>query len=82
VKRLTLKAVNDAIKQAGMNDVTLYQGRGYLYFFGDGVVDQSYSVMVCRLNHLTLERWLDEAREATTPAPTLEWMLPRSRRAK
>lgn len=60
---LTLKAVNKAIAARGIK-AELYQADGYLYFYGDDV-DLAYttSVAVCRLNHLTLERWMQELDE-------------------
>ena len=58
---LTLKAVNKAIAARGIK-AEIVQGDGYLYFFGDDVeLADSTSVWgVCRLNHLSLERWMVE----------------------
>jgi hypothetical protein len=57
---LTLKAVNKAIAARGIK-AELVQGNGYLWFFGADVeYAQTTSVSVCRLNHLTLERWMSE----------------------
>jgi len=57
---LTLKAVNKAIAARGIK-AELIQGDGYLYFVGDDVeYAHTTSVSVCRLNHLTLERWMQE----------------------
>lgn len=61
-KRLTLASVNKTIGAEGI-DAELVQGEGYLYFIGPDVeYAKSTSVMVARLNHLTLERWLEEAK--------------------
>lgn len=61
-KRLTLASVNKKIGAEGI-DAELVQGEGYLYFIGPDVeYAKSTSVMVARLNHLTLERWLEEAK--------------------
>lgn len=59
--RLTLKAVNKAIAARGIK-AELVQGKDYLYFFGDDVeLAESTSVWgVCRLNHLSLDRWMVE----------------------
>lgn len=55
---LTIKGVNKAIAARGIK-AEICQGDGYLYFFGDDVeLAYSTSVAVCRLNHLTLERWM------------------------
>ena len=57
---LTLKAVNKAIAARGIK-AELVQGDGYLWFSGDDVeFAYTTSVAVCRLNHLTLERWMQE----------------------
>jgi len=43
------------------------QGAGYLYFTdGESSAWYSSSVPVCRLNHLTLEQWLDNHRDLAT----------------
>ena len=60
--RLTFARVNAALKAAGI-DAELVQGDGYLYFAGPAVeFASSTSVAVCRLNHLSIESWLYEAR--------------------
>lgn len=57
---LTIKAVNKAIAARGIK-AEIVQGDGYLWFFGDDVeFAHTTSVSVCRLNHLTLERWMAE----------------------
>lgn len=57
---LTIKAVNKAIAARGIK-AEIVQGDGYLWFFGADVeLAHTTSVSVCRLNHLTLERWMLE----------------------
>jgi hypothetical protein len=57
---LTLKRVNKAIKELGGEEV-LVKGDGYYYFWEGTAPDwKSSSVMVCRLNQLTLEQWIEE----------------------
>lgn len=60
VKKLTLAAVNNAVKARGVNAV-LYRGKeGYYYFDGPDVEwAYSSSVGVFRLNHLTMAQWMD-----------------------
>ena len=63
---IKLKTVNDAVKHLG---VELVQGEGYFYFIPvnddfEHVYFNEYSVMVYRLNQLTLEQWLEEAKAA------------------
>lgn len=58
--RLTIKSVNKAIAARGIK-AEIFQGDGYLYFYGDDVeLAYTTSVAVCRLNHLSLERWMQE----------------------
>ena len=60
--RLTFKTVNAALAAAGAKEV-LVQGNGYLYFAeGDADSWPEVSVAVCRLNHMSLERWIEEWR--------------------
>ena len=56
----TLKQVNKALEALGTND-RLYKGNGYYYFSG-GEADgwPSVSVMVYRLNQLSLNSWIQE----------------------
>lgn len=57
---LTIKGVNKVIAARGIK-AEICQGNGYVYFFGDDVeFAYTTSVAVCRLNHLTLERWMQE----------------------
>lgn len=61
--RLTIKAVNKAIAARGIK-AEIVQGDGYLWFSGDDVeFAYTTSVAACRLNHLTLERWMQELDE-------------------
>lgn len=56
--RVTINRVNAAIRHLGLQ---LIRGAGYFYFLslaGDQVGD---SVMVYRLNHLTLQKWVELA---------------------
>lgn len=56
--RVTISRVNAAIRHLGLQ---LIRGTGYFYFLslaGDQVGD---SVMVYRLNHLTLQKWVELA---------------------
>ena len=58
--RVTRKMVNDALRARG-RDESLREGDGYFYFGGgDAVHWLSSSVMVRRLNDLSLEQWLAE----------------------
>src|SRR5262249_29375497 len=58
--RVTCKMVNDALRARG-RDESLREGDGYFYFGGGNAVHWlSSSVMVKRLNDLTLEQWLAE----------------------
>jgi len=58
--RVTRKMVNDALRARG-RDESLREGDGYFYFGGGNAVHWlSSSVMVKRLNDLTLEQWLAE----------------------
>ena len=67
--RLTLRIINQRIAEHGYE---LIKGKGYFYFTPlndnfkclslgeDNYQPQSESVYVYRLNHLTLESWVDE----------------------
>ena len=60
--RLTFKTVNAALAAAGAKEV-LFQGNGYLYFAeGDADCWPEVSVAVPRLNHLSLEAWIESWR--------------------
>lgn len=56
--RLTLKAVNKALAEAGAAE-TLVQAKDYFYF-ADGEAERwpETMVVVCRLNDLTLTEWI------------------------
>lgn len=61
--RLTLKRVNAVLAAAGARE-ELVQGNGYLYFSeGEAHCWPNCSVPVCRLNHLSLEQWVNEWRQ-------------------
>ena len=54
--RLTLKAINDELKQLG-NDVDIEKGEGYFYFWkGDANNWLDRTVNVPKLSSLTLEQ--------------------------
>lgn len=56
--RLTLKAVNAALRAKGLR-VELVRGEGYHYYvFDDGERYETNSVMVYRLNMQTLDAWI------------------------
>jgi len=58
-----IKTVNKAIAAEGIN-LKLVAGDGYFYFVGPGSENLSTaSVLVYRLNHLSLDQWMTEARE-------------------
>tara|TARA_R110000744_G_scaffold305007_1_gene413350 strand:- start:5101 stop:5331 length:231 start_codon:yes stop_codon:yes gene_type:complete len=57
---MTVKRINHAIRHTGLEIV---RGDGYQYFLdweGDQVGD---AVMVCYLNQMSLERWVEQAEE-------------------
>lgn len=57
---LTIKAVNKVIAARGIK-AEIVQGKDYLWFYGDDVeLAHSTSVMVVRLNQLTIEQWMSE----------------------
>lgn len=59
---MNIRTVNKAIAEAGIR-AQLVRGTGYYYFVGDDVsVTRATGVYVYRLNELTLEEWLEEAR--------------------
>jgi hypothetical protein len=63
---MTKQAINKAIRHLGV-EIQHKRGDGYCYFTsietGETMGDES--VMVCHLKHLTLEQWVEEAKEAT-----------------
>jgi hypothetical protein len=60
---LTISKINKTIKAEGI-DLELVPGQGYFYFVGPGSENlYTASVLVYRLNHLTLEQWMSYARE-------------------
>lgn len=57
---MQLRTVNKAIAARGI-DAELVHGEGYFYFVGSAVENaDSTSVMVFRLNDLTLDQWMEE----------------------
>jgi len=57
---MQLRTINNAFKVRKL-DIELVKGKGYFYFVGDGCENlQTTSVMVPRLNILTLGQWLEE----------------------
>ena len=57
---ITLRTVNKAIAHFG--DIELVKGNGYFYFVGEDVNVWAEGVYVYRLNELSLERWIEEAK--------------------
>lgn len=73
---MNVKKINKAIKHLGLEIV---RGHGYQYFIS--LVNEEQigdSVMVCHLNHLTLDEWIERAEMAVeehvygSPAQRLE----------
>jgi len=63
VKHLTLRAVNEALRELG---VELVRGEGYFYFasrdpYHPILKAKETGVYVYRLNDLSLARWVEEA---------------------
>jgi hypothetical protein len=59
---MTTRQINRAIRHTGLE---INRGEGYQYFTHIETGDQyGASVMVCYLNHLPLDRWVEEAEEA------------------
>jgi hypothetical protein len=62
-KYMTKKKINQAIKHLNLEIVG--NGDGYFYFLDLTTTYQiGESVIVCYLNHLTLDRWVEEATHA------------------
>lgn len=60
---MTVDKINRAIKHLNLEIV---RGRGYSYFLKLGTGNQvGESVPVCYLNALTLEQWVEEAKQAS-----------------
>ena len=56
---------NQIIKKIGNPHLNLYTGEGYFYFVYDtGSTEDWYdhSVYVYRLNHMSLDKWVDEGK--------------------
>jgi len=64
---MTVNKINKAIKHTGL---IINKGIGYQYFT-DAKTDEQIgeSVMVCYLNHYTIEQWIEEAEYASTNDP-------------
>lgn len=61
---ITRKQIEKAIKEATGDSIEVCQGNGYVYFWGQGLEAWSTtSVPVCRINHLSLNRWVDVYKE-------------------
>ena len=59
---MTVKRINAAIKHLNLE---IIKGRGYVYFLDLTTGYQvGGSVHICYLNHVSLERWIEEAAEA------------------
>ena len=57
---MQLRTINKAIASKGI-DVELVKGDGYFYFVGEAVENaDTSSVMVFRLNDLTMDQWMEE----------------------
>ena len=57
---LTLNKVNKTLQKYDP-EVELVKGNGYFYFCGGDCSDwYTSSVYVCRLNQLSLDRWIEE----------------------
>lgn len=57
---MQLRTINKAIASKGIA-VELVKGDGYFYFVGEAVENaDTSSVMVFRLNDLTLDQWMEE----------------------
>ena len=63
-KRLTLKSIAKACAEAGLPaDIELVEGDGYFYFWcEEAPLWQSTAVYTYRLNDLTLDQWVEEAK--------------------
>lgn len=60
MKRATVRGVNKAMKQAGI-DGELVRCHGYFYFVGDGISCMSGGVYVPRVTDLSIDEWMSEA---------------------
>lgn len=57
---LRISTINSKIHDLGL---TLYKGDGYFYFVHESKSLEDSCVMVYRVNDLTLEQWIQEAKE-------------------
>jgi hypothetical protein len=61
---MTSAKINRAIKHLGL-EIVHERGSGYSYFVEIGTGNSiGLSVMVCHLNQLSLEQWVEEAKGA------------------
>lgn len=59
-KIMQAKTVKPILKKINCPHLNLYKGDGYWYFIYDnGTTYESESVMVIRLNDMTVEQWVD-----------------------
>jgi len=58
---VTRSQVNKAIKSLGQ--IELIKGNGYFYFIGDSVSVDASGVYVNSIGQLTLDQWIDEAKQ-------------------
>ena len=61
MRTLTIAQVNKAIESLG--EIELVKGRGYFYFVGESVSVDASGVYVNAIGQLTLEQWVNEAKE-------------------
>lgn len=60
---LHIKSINKKIRSLGI-DLELINGPGYFYFVGPGSENlYTASVLVYKLNHLTLDQWIEYAQQ-------------------
>lgn len=68
--------VKQILKAIGCPHLNLYQGEGYWYFVYSNEAQggnpyEDKSIPVLRLNHMSLDRWIEEGRELVQQAQ--EW---------
>ena len=67
---VTIKQINIALNEAGMKGVKLAKGNCYFYIYSDDIKTgekicslPQTAIYVYRLNNLTLNQWVEAARE-------------------
>lgn len=61
METVTVAKVNKALRQRGVDDVTLRRGHGYYYFSGEGTWGwYETAVYVYRVENYTLAAWMSE----------------------